>query len=94
MSWELVRILYAAVESGEVPCKPNDYVIPNRRTATVRRQERSDKVIWETVIRVADRVGVKATTHVTSVGVPGSRRIERRPIRDSNPCRRRERAVS
>ena len=38
-------------------------MIPNRRAATVRRQERSDKVIWETVVKVADRVGVKATTH-------------------------------
>jgi integrase len=43
VSWELVRILYAAVESGGVACKPADYVIPNRRAATVRRQERSDK---------------------------------------------------
>ena len=40
-----------------------DYVTPNRRASAVRRQERSDKVIWETVRIVADRVGVKATTH-------------------------------
>jgi integrase/recombinase XerD len=63
VSWELLKILHAAVESGEVACKPTDYVIPNRRAASVRRQERSDKVIWETVVKVADRVGVKATTH-------------------------------
>lgn len=64
MPWELLEILRAAVESGEVACRPNDYVIPNRRAATVRRKERSDKVIWETVRKVADRVGVEATTHV------------------------------
>ena len=63
MPWELLEILRAAVESEEVGCRPNDYVIPNRRAATVRRQERSDKVIWETVRKVADRVGVVATTH-------------------------------
>jgi len=63
MPWELLAILRAAVESDQVACGPNDYVIPNRRTATVRRTERSDKVIWETVVKVAERVGVKATTH-------------------------------
>ena len=63
MPWELLEILRAAVESNEVACGPNDYVIPNRRLATVRRAERSDKVIWETVVKVAERVGVKATTH-------------------------------
>jgi site-specific recombinase XerD len=53
----------AAVESGEVRCKPDEYLIPNRRAASVRRAERSDKVIWETVRQVADRVGVKVTVH-------------------------------
>jgi hypothetical protein len=38
-------------------------VIPNRRPSIVRRQERSDKVIWETVLKVAGRVAVKATVH-------------------------------
>jgi site-specific recombinase XerD len=50
-------------ESGEVACGPNDYVIPNRRPGGVRRAERSDKVIWDTVRKVAARVGIKATTH-------------------------------
>jgi integrase len=63
MPWELLEIFRAAVESGEVACGLNDYVIPNRRAATVRRQERSDKVIWETVRKVADRVGVVSTPH-------------------------------
>jgi site-specific recombinase XerD len=38
-------------------------VIPNRRPASVRRAERSNKIIWETVKRVADRAGVEATVH-------------------------------
>jgi integrase/recombinase XerD len=60
---ELREILREAVESTEVSCRPDDYVIPNRRSASVRRSERSDKVIWETVLKVADRVGVRSTTH-------------------------------
>jgi integrase len=60
---ELLEILRAAVESTEVGCRPHDYVIPNRRAASVRRSERSNKIIWETVLRVAERVGVRATTH-------------------------------
>ena len=60
---ELREILREATESTEVGCKPDDYVIPNRRLASVRRAERSNKVIWETVLKVADRAGVKATTH-------------------------------
>jgi integrase/recombinase XerD len=63
MADDLFEILRAVSESGDVRCKPDDYVIPNRRLATVRRAERSDKVIWETVRKVAERVGVKATVH-------------------------------
>jgi integrase len=60
---ELRAILRAAMESAEVACGPDDYVIPNRRPASVRRAERSNKIIWETVLRVGERVGVRATTH-------------------------------
>ena len=60
---ELRTILGAAVESMEVSCGPDDYVIPNRRPASVRRAERSNKIIWETVVRVGERVGVRATVH-------------------------------
>jgi integrase len=60
---ELREILRAAMESAQVACGPNDYVIPNRRPASVRRAERSNKIIWETVQRVARRVGVRATVH-------------------------------
>jgi integrase len=37
MSFELLAILKAARQSGEVACEPDDYVIPNRRSASVRR---------------------------------------------------------
>jgi integrase len=63
MPYELLEILRAACESTDVSCNPDDYVIPNRRPASVRRAERSNKVIWETVIKVASRAGVRATTH-------------------------------
>jgi hypothetical protein len=56
-------ILRSAMEFAEVSCGPDDYVIPNRRPASVRRAERSNKVIWETVRTVGERVGVRATTH-------------------------------
>jgi integrase/recombinase XerD len=140
---ELLAILRAARESGQVCCSANDYVIPNRRPASVRRIERSNKVIWETVLRVAERVGVRATVHALRrafavaflTSHPGAieslqalmnhsridttqvylralnkskamepvrdlswvarySRIQRRRIRDSNPCYRRERAAS
>ena len=38
-------------------------MIPNRRPASIRRAERSNKIIWETVLRVAERAGVRATVH-------------------------------
>jgi integrase len=60
---ELRAILRAAVESAEVGCRPDDHVIPNRRPASVRRAERSNKIIWETVQRAGERVGVRATVH-------------------------------
>ena len=63
MPYDLLAILQAAWESGEVATGPNDYVIPNRRKATARRAERCNKVIWNTVVIVAERVGVVATVH-------------------------------
>src|SRR5438045_9746187 len=41
----------------------SDYLIANRRPASVRGVERSDKVIWETVKRVARRAGVNSHVH-------------------------------
>jgi integrase len=63
MPHELHEILRAAHGSGQLRCEADDYVIPNRRPASVRRAERSNKIIWETVLRVAERVGVRATAH-------------------------------
>jgi integrase len=63
MPHELRGILRSAYESGQVKCGADDYVIPNRRPGAVRRAERSNKIIWETVLRVAERVGVRATVH-------------------------------
>jgi hypothetical protein len=60
---ELAAILRAAWESGEVAVGPDEYVIPNRRAASVRRPERSSKVIWETVRRVAERANVRSHAH-------------------------------
>ena len=60
---DLWTILRAAAGSEDLPSAPNDYVIPNRRLATVRRAERCNKVIWNTVVIVAERVGVVATAH-------------------------------
>lgn len=40
-----------------------DYLIPNRRPGAVRRKERSDKVIWETIKTVAGRAGVRCHVH-------------------------------
>jgi len=59
---EYVEILLAAREAG-VWKGSEDYLIPNRRPGAVRNPERSDKVIWETVKKVARRVGVTATVH-------------------------------
>jgi integrase len=59
---EYAQILLAAQEAG-VWKGNEDYLIPNRRPGAVRNVERSDKVIWETVRKVAARAGVKAHTH-------------------------------
>lgn len=59
---EYLAILRAANAHG-VWAGPEDYLIPNRRPASVRRSERSDKVIWHTIKRVAARAGVRAHVH-------------------------------
>ena len=53
---EYVDILQRLQEAG-VWKRGEDYLIPNRRPGAVRQAERSDKVIWETVKKVAARVG-------------------------------------
>jgi integrase len=59
---EYAQILTAAHEAG-IWKTGDDYLIPNRRPGAVKRVERSDKVIWETVKSVAARAGVKAHVH-------------------------------
>jgi len=52
MPHELVAILAAAFESGQLACRPDDYVIPNRRPASVRRAERSNPKLR--IVRVSE----------------------------------------
>jgi integrase len=59
---EYLQILVAAERDG-LWNAASDYLIPNRRPASVRRVERSDKIVWETVKRVAARAGVRAHVH-------------------------------
>jgi integrase len=59
---EYVGILQAADEAG-LWKSGDDYLIPNRRPGAVRRSERSDKVIWETVKKVARRADVDSHVH-------------------------------
>ena len=59
---EYVQILRAAQDAG-VWKRGEDYLIPNRRPGAVRSSERSDKVIWETIRKVARRASVVCTVH-------------------------------
>jgi integrase len=54
---EYAHVLRAAEAAG-IWKDGNDYLIPNRRPGAVRRAERSDKVIWNTVKLLAERGGV------------------------------------
>jgi integrase len=60
---ELLVILYEAAVTGAVAAGPNDYVVPNRRPSLVRSSRRSNKIIYDTVKRVAARAGVEAHPH-------------------------------
>ena len=59
---EYLAILRAADGDG-IWTSPEDYLIPNRRPSSVRGRVRSDKVVWETIRRVARRAGVRAHVH-------------------------------
>jgi integrase len=59
---EFAQILCAAQAAG-IWKSDDAYLIPNRRPGAVKRAERSDKVVWETVKRVAARAGVEAHCH-------------------------------
>jgi hypothetical protein len=60
--YELIEILRADSESGQVECRPDACVIPNRRPASGSWLERSNKVISETVVEMGRR-------SISSVGV-------------------------
>jgi integrase/recombinase XerD len=67
---ELCEMLYQIALGGQVPNAPDDYVIPNRegrahgvRFATNRNDKRNNKVVYNTVKRVAARAGVDAHPH-------------------------------
>ena len=51
------------MESMEVACGPNDYVSRTGGRRVSVAFERSIKVIWETVQRMGERAGVRATVH-------------------------------
>jgi integrase len=59
---EYMQILAGAAEAG-IWKSDDDYLIPNRRPGAVKRADRSDKVIWETVKKLAARAGVEAHVH-------------------------------
>jgi hypothetical protein len=78
---ELVAILRAAWESSEVAVGPDEYVIPKRRPASVRRSERYPKVIWEPVRR--SQAAPKSACTLTPCVRP-SRFASTKPIRISS----------
>jgi integrase/recombinase XerD len=56
----------AILRAAEKECAwagPDDYLVPNRRPGSVRRRERSDKIVWQTIKRVAARAGVRTHVH-------------------------------
>jgi integrase/recombinase XerD len=59
---DFLAVLREAEQHG-VWTGPDDYLIPNRRRSTTNPKHRSDKIIYETVKRVAARVGVKSHVH-------------------------------
>ena len=58
---ELAEVLTQVVISETVDTTPEAYVIPNRRRA--RNPERSNKVIYDTVKKIANRAGVDSNVH-------------------------------
>lgn len=57
---QLLMILELARQEGIWAC-PDDYLIPSRRRPV--KTERSHKVIYDTVVKVAGRAGVRAHVH-------------------------------
>jgi integrase len=59
---ELAAIYRAAIAAGAVSPMADAYVIPMARGQR-RKGERDDRVVWRTVKKVAERVGVRTTVH-------------------------------
>ena len=59
---DFLAVLRAADAAGVWP-SADAYLIPNRRPGTVGANGRGDKVIYETVVKVARRVGLKTAPH-------------------------------
>jgi hypothetical protein len=57
------RPILRVVAEARIWKSDDDYLIPNRRPGAVKRADRSDKVIWETVKTIAARAGVEAHVH-------------------------------
>jgi integrase len=55
--------MLAELDADGVWTSPDDYLIPNRRPRAVRRKERSDKIVWETVKTIAARANVTCHVH-------------------------------
>jgi integrase len=59
---EFLAVLRAADEDG-IWASPDDYLIPNRRPSIAKKNGRQSKVIYETVVKVAQRAGVRCHVH-------------------------------
>lgn len=59
---EFLEVLEAA-EQHSVWDGPDDWLIPPRRKATTGTKRRESKVVYETVVKVATRAGVRAHAH-------------------------------
>lgn len=59
---EFLAVLREAEQHG-IWEGPNDYLIPNRRRSTTNPKRRSSKIVYETVKKVAERVGVNTHVH-------------------------------
>lgn len=60
---ELTAILRAASEHPEVRSEADDYVIPNFQPTRVSKKERKPDIVYATVVRIAERAGVRSHAH-------------------------------
>jgi integrase len=63
---ELKEVLDASIKAGHIWDAPHDYLVPpeaRSANAMVRKDGRNDRIIWNVVKRVAERVGIEAHVH-------------------------------